>query len=139
MRKKRHTPEEIVAKLRQVDGLVAQGTPVVDAIRSIGVTAVGFGTSCWTGRSSTYSERRRSSSRAGGDTTTACARMPLSATAPGSGGVRARLRLAGCATPTRSGPPSGADQADLGGLFTFRRDHLTTGDDLKPSGIKPIV
>ena len=26
MRKKRHTPEEIVAKLRQVDVLVAQGT-----------------------------------------------------------------------------------------------------------------
>jgi putative transposase len=33
MRKKRHTPEEIVAKLRQVDVLVAQGTPVADAIR----------------------------------------------------------------------------------------------------------
>jgi hypothetical protein len=26
MRKKRHTPEEIVSKLRQVDVLVAQGT-----------------------------------------------------------------------------------------------------------------
>jgi len=26
MRKKRHTPEEIVAKVRQVDALVAQGT-----------------------------------------------------------------------------------------------------------------
>ena len=38
MRKKRHTPEEIVAKLRQVDVLVAQGTPVADAIRAIGVT-----------------------------------------------------------------------------------------------------
>ena len=38
MRKKRHTPEEIVAKLRQVDVLVAQGTPVADAIRTIGVT-----------------------------------------------------------------------------------------------------
>src|SRR4051812_36646904 len=40
MRKKRHTPEEIVSKLRQVDGLVAQGTPVADAVRSIGVTEV---------------------------------------------------------------------------------------------------
>jgi hypothetical protein len=40
MRKKRHTPEEIVAKLRQVDVLVAQGTPVADAIRAIGVTEV---------------------------------------------------------------------------------------------------
>jgi len=40
MRKKRHTPEEIVSKLRQVDVLVAQGTPVADAVRSIGVTEV---------------------------------------------------------------------------------------------------
>lgn len=38
---KRHKSEEIVAKLRQVDVLVAQGTPVVDAIHSIGVTEVG--------------------------------------------------------------------------------------------------
>ena len=38
--KKRHTPEEIVAKLRQVDVLVAQGTPVADAIRATGVTEV---------------------------------------------------------------------------------------------------
>ena len=40
MRKKRHTPEEIVSKLRQVDVLVAQGTPVADAIRTIGITEV---------------------------------------------------------------------------------------------------
>jgi hypothetical protein len=32
MPKKRHTPDEIVSKLRQVDVLVAQGTPVADAI-----------------------------------------------------------------------------------------------------------
>src|SRR5688572_30644727 len=31
-------PEEIVSKLRQVDVLIAQGTPVADAIRAIGVT-----------------------------------------------------------------------------------------------------
>jgi putative transposase len=37
-RKKRHTPEEIVAKLRQVEVITGQGTPVADAIRSIGVT-----------------------------------------------------------------------------------------------------
>src|SRR5215213_2313748 len=42
MRKKRHTPEEIVSKLRQVDVLVAQGTLVTDAIRSIGVTEVTY-------------------------------------------------------------------------------------------------
>src|SRR3954451_9340866 len=38
LRQKRHTPEEIVSKLRQVDVLVSQGTPVADAIRAIGVT-----------------------------------------------------------------------------------------------------
>ena len=35
MLRKRHKPEEIVAKLRQVDVLMAQGTPVADAVRSI--------------------------------------------------------------------------------------------------------
>jgi hypothetical protein len=57
MRKKRHTPEEIVSKLRQVDVLVAQGTPVADAVRTIGVTEVGCGTSCWMARSSTHCRR----------------------------------------------------------------------------------
>jgi putative transposase len=42
MGKKRHTPEEIISKLRQVDVLVAQGTPVADAIRSIEVTEVTY-------------------------------------------------------------------------------------------------
>jgi putative transposase len=40
---KRHKPEEIVAKLRQVDVLVSQGRSVADAIRSIGVTEVSTG------------------------------------------------------------------------------------------------
>ena len=35
---KKHKPEEIVAKLRQVDVLTSQGTPIADAVRSIGVT-----------------------------------------------------------------------------------------------------
>ena len=35
---KRHEPEEIITKLRQVDALVSQGSSVADAIRSIGVT-----------------------------------------------------------------------------------------------------
>ena len=39
---KRHKPEEIVAKLRQVDVLLAQGQTVADAIRSIGVTEVTY-------------------------------------------------------------------------------------------------
>ncbi len=42
MARKRHKPEEIVAKLRQVDVLTAQGTPVAEAIRSIGVTEVTY-------------------------------------------------------------------------------------------------
>jgi hypothetical protein len=37
-RKKAHTPEEIVAKLRQAEGLVGQGKTVADALRAIGVT-----------------------------------------------------------------------------------------------------
>ena len=41
-RRKRHKPEEIVAKLRQVDVLVSQGQSVADAIRSIGVTEVTY-------------------------------------------------------------------------------------------------
>ena len=39
---KRHKPEEIVAKLRQVDVLTSQGRSVADAIRSIGVTEVTY-------------------------------------------------------------------------------------------------
>lgn len=35
---KRHKPEEIVAKLRQVDVLTGQGSTVADAVRQIGVT-----------------------------------------------------------------------------------------------------
>jgi putative transposase len=42
MGKKRHTAEEIVAKLRQVDVLTAQGRTVGEAIRSIGVTEVTY-------------------------------------------------------------------------------------------------
>ena len=42
MPKKRHKPEEIVVKLRQVDVLVSQGQSVADAIRSIGVTEVSY-------------------------------------------------------------------------------------------------
>ena len=42
MPRKRHKPEEIVAKLRQVDVLVSQGQMVADAIRQIGVTEVTY-------------------------------------------------------------------------------------------------
>ena len=42
MARKRFKPEEIVAKLRQVEVLQGQGSPVVDAIRQIGVTEVTY-------------------------------------------------------------------------------------------------
>ena len=42
MGRKIHKPEEIVGKLRQVDVLTAQGTPVEEAVRSIGVTGVTY-------------------------------------------------------------------------------------------------
>jgi len=42
MGKKRHMAEEIVAKLRQVDVLSAQGRTVAEAICSIGVTEVTY-------------------------------------------------------------------------------------------------
>ena len=42
MPRKRHKPEEIVAKLRQVDVFVSQGRSVADAVRAIGVTEVTY-------------------------------------------------------------------------------------------------
>ena len=42
MPRKRHKPEEIVAKLRQVEVLTSQGQSMAEAIRSIGVTEVTY-------------------------------------------------------------------------------------------------
>jgi len=42
MPRKRYKPEEIIAKLRQVDVLVSQGASMADAIRQIGVSEVTF-------------------------------------------------------------------------------------------------
>ncbi len=42
MPRKRHKPEEIVAKLRRVDVLVSQGQSVADDVRGIGVTEVTY-------------------------------------------------------------------------------------------------
>jgi len=42
MARKRHSAEEIVTKLRQVDVLSSQGRSVAEAIRSIGVTEVTY-------------------------------------------------------------------------------------------------
>jgi hypothetical protein len=56
---KRSTPEQTVAKLRQVEVLTAQGKTVAEAVRAIGVTEPTYATSCWTARCSTPSARRR--------------------------------------------------------------------------------
>lgn len=42
MPRKRHKPEEIVAKLRQADVLISQGQSVAGAVRAIGVTEVTY-------------------------------------------------------------------------------------------------
>ena len=42
MPRKRYKPEEIVAKLRQVDVLVSQGQSMMEAIRQIGVSEMTF-------------------------------------------------------------------------------------------------
>ena len=39
---KRHKPEDVVAKLRQADVLIAQGQSVADVIRTLGVTEVTY-------------------------------------------------------------------------------------------------
>lgn len=39
---KRHKPEEIIAKLRQVEVMTGQGASMADALRSIGVTEVTY-------------------------------------------------------------------------------------------------
>jgi len=42
MATKRHKPEEIVSKLRQVEVLVGQGMPRIDAIRQVRITEQTF-------------------------------------------------------------------------------------------------
>ena len=39
---KRSTPEQIVAKLRQVEVLTAQGKPVAEAVRAIGISGPSY-------------------------------------------------------------------------------------------------
>lgn len=60
MPKKRHTPEEIVGKLRRVDVLTSQGKSVSEAIRSIGVVEATYHR--W------RNEFRRAEARSGGVT-----------------------------------------------------------------------
>ena len=42
MAKRNYKPEEIVAKLRQADVLIAQGTKIPDVVRTIGMTQVTY-------------------------------------------------------------------------------------------------
>ena len=55
----RSTPEQIVAKLRQVEVLTGQGKPVAEAVRAIGVTEQSSGMSCSRPRCSTRFGKRR--------------------------------------------------------------------------------
>ena len=128
MRKKRHTPEEIVSKLRQVDVLVAQGTLVTDAIRSIGVTEVA------SGRVAGWRDLLHAAGDPDRDRKLATALQfgpaPCLSGLPttGSGGVRASLRrLAGCAIPTGS---AGQDprSAKTNPQLTFTSDHPMGAD-----------
>jgi putative transposase len=98
MSRKRHRPEEIVAKLRQVEVLTAQGRTVAEAIRSIGVTEVSSGTGCSTVRSS---PRSRGEDRDRGLASARQHDQPALVPwlRPARPGGRA---VAGCASPTSS-------------------------------------
>ena len=119
MSRKRHKPEEIVSKLRQVDVLVAQGTPVADAVRSIGVTEV----SC-----------DRKLATALQYSPAACVSgLPTA----GPGGVRARLRgLAGCAIPT-SFAGQKPRSAKTNPALTFTPDHTIGADQYRVGPPRP--
>ena len=75
MPKKRHKPEEIVTKLRQADVLISQGQDIADIVRQIGVSEVACVMNCSMVKSSIRCGRPRSSSKAGGVTSTASGRM----------------------------------------------------------------
>ena len=126
MSRKRHTPEEIVSKLRQVDVLIAQGTPVADAVRSIGVTEVAAGrTAGW--RDLLLTAGGQSCNRKLATALQFCPAACLSGLpTTGSGGVCASpCGLAGCAIPTGS-----AGQAPRS---TQTNDELTFNPD-RPMG-----
>src|SRR5215218_6360672 len=120
MRTKRHTPEEIVSKLRQVDVLVSQGQTVVDAIRTIGMTEV--------------DRDRKLAASLQHDPPTRLSGLPP----PSSGGVRARFRrLAGCAHPTGSAGQA-PRSAKTNPQLTFTPDH-PMGADQPAVGFGPSL
>src|ERR671916_2566603 len=132
MAKKGHKPEEIVAKLRQVDVLVSQGRSVADAIRSIGVTEVAER------RTAEWRDFRHAAGGQSCDRELATALQQRAASclsglpAAGSGGVRARLRsLAGCAHPTSSaGQAARGEKANA--ELTSNPDHPMGADQHRP-------
>src|ERR1035437_2165138 len=75
MPKKKHKPEEIVAKLRQADVLISQGQDIADVIRQIGVSEVACEMNCSLVKYSTRCVRPKSSSKVGGATSTQSGRM----------------------------------------------------------------
>jgi hypothetical protein len=79
MPRKRHSAEEIVAKLRQADVLLAQGQTGADAARVLAVTEMSCAMSCSAVRSSTRCERHKLRSNSGAATTTPSARTHHSA------------------------------------------------------------
>ena len=105
MSRKRHKPEEIVSKLRQVDVLVSQGQTVADAIRAIGVTEVGC--------------HRELATPLQYGSAPCVSGLP----ATRSGSVGAGLRgLAGCAHPTDSAGQA-PRSAKTNPQLTFTPDH----------------
>ena len=121
MPRRRYKPEEIVAKLRQVDVLVSQGQSMADAIRQIGVSEVACETSCSMARSFTRCGKPRSSSRVGAATTMPSGRTLLSATNHQHRRSSCRVRrVAGCATSTGSAGHAGATASSE---LTFHLGH----------------
>jgi hypothetical protein len=60
MPRKRHSAEEVAAKLRQGDVLLEQGQTGADVAQVLGVTETICGMNCSTGKSSIRCERLRS-------------------------------------------------------------------------------
>src|SRR5262245_10684526 len=109
MVRKRYKPEEIVAKLRQVDVLVSQGQNIVDAIRQIGGSEVTY----YRWRQEFGGLKTEQVSRAVSDLTLDKLILQEAAGETSKPGASPCRRVAGCATPTGSaGHASATASAD---------------------------
>src|ERR687893_688005 len=128
MASKRHTAEEIVAKLRQVDVLTSQGSTVADAVRQIGVTEVTYGRTAGWG-DLLYAPRGRDHHRKLAQALQRGAAACLVGLPPtGPGGLRSRVcRVAGGASwiSFASHAPAGAQTSSQ---LTFALDHQLGAD-----------